>query len=241
MVNRAGFDPKPYNEATLNNLPQGHEDWPNTWTLHGPELSLVAAPGRIIRGVVKDIDTGKQRAGVKVYLDVLGLDGNHTLPAITDAEGRYEIRGAHKATRYSLDVLTDNVAGYLSCQVHVDDKPGNDHVNADIGVKRGVIVTGKLLDAVTMKPLVGRIWLGVLSDNPFAPKYPNPGNRMYADTGTTPDGVFRIVSIPGPVILMGGVSRQRFAYKPPIPDPKYPQYFTDEQPIFPSFHGAGAS
>jgi protocatechuate 3,4-dioxygenase beta subunit len=50
---------------------------------------------------------------------------------------------------------------------------------------------------------------------------------------TAADGIFRIVSIPGPVILMGGPNfwkmpekeQARDWYKPPVADPKYPQYF----------------
>jgi hypothetical protein len=50
---------------------------------------------------------------------------------------------------------------------------------------------------------------------------------------TSDDGTFRIVSIPGPVLLMGGsASRgrpeglpERVKYKPAAPDPGYPRYF----------------
>jgi hypothetical protein len=43
--------------------------------------------------------------------------------------------------------------------------------------------------------------------------------------GTDADGTFRMVTIPGPVLLMGGPRHTRSEYKSRIPDPKYPQYF----------------
>jgi hypothetical protein len=52
---------------------------------------------------------------------------------------------------------------------------------------------------------------------------------------TAEDGTFRIVTVPGPVLLMGGLAYgrmpggyiERMKYKPVSPDPKYPHYFTN--------------
>jgi hypothetical protein len=56
---------------------------------------------------------------------------------------------------------------------------------------------------------------------------------------TADDGTFRIVTIPGPVILMGGPDprrtpdghRARYRYRPPVPDPNYPKYFPKEREL----------
>lgn len=58
---------------------------------------------------------------------------------------------------------------------------------------------------------------------------------------TEEGGMFRIVTVPGPVLLMGGLAYgrmpggilQRMKYKPAAPDPRYPQYFT-KVPGFPA-------
>src|SRR5205823_5859216 len=44
---------------------------------------------------------------------------------------------------------------------------------------------------------------------------------------TDAEGRFRVVAIPGPVLLMGGPNHyEEFArYKPPMADPKYPELF----------------
>src|SRR5262249_32869537 len=53
------------------------------------------------------------------------------------------------------------------------------------------------------------------------------------------DGSFRIVSIPGPVLLMGGVDQEwtpdgqlvrSFRNQPPRPDARYPDYFPADHP-----------
>jgi hypothetical protein len=76
--------------------------------------------------------------------------------------------------------------------------------------------------------------VGVLHDNPFVKEFPEFGSSIfYGGVETTSDGTFRIVSIPGPVLLMGGPDywkmpekeQARDRYKPPVADPKYARYF----------------
>jgi hypothetical protein len=65
---------------------------------------------------------------------------------------------------------------------------------------------------------------------------------------TADDGAFRVVTIPGPVILMGGPDSNRlpdgpvalYRYKPVTPDPKYPRYFPKKiiEGTFATFFGA---
>jgi hypothetical protein len=61
---------------------------------------------------------------------------------------------------------------------------------------------------------------------------------------TGADFTFRVVSIPGHVLLMGGPhfygTNNRFEFKAPVPDPKYPQYFTKD-PKFVAFFGPGGA
>jgi len=109
IVNRLNFDPKPYNEAVLDNsFPSARKMFNNHWRLYGPNLSIVAEAGKILRGVVKDADTGAGRPGVVVQLTRNG--GTLVSPIVkakTDAQGRYEIRGARKAKAYMVEVASD--------------------------------------------------------------------------------------------------------------------------------------
>src|SRR5262249_30801281 len=148
----------------------------------------------------------------------------------TDAQGRYEIHGAHKARSYLVEVGSDKETGYLGRAVWAEDTPGYRPVTADIRVRKGVIVTGKMIDKSTGKPINGFVVLPDLYDNPFVKEY--SGGNFHSVIhwamsmwGTDADGVFRAVTIPGPVLLMGGPIGNKDEYKKRIPDPDYPRYF----------------
>jgi RNA polymerase sigma factor (sigma-70 family) len=240
VVNRDGFNPKEFNQTEAERFAAMNRNLGPGWlrVLHGPDLSVVAEAEKPIRGIVKDIDTGQPRAGVKVWLSREG-DTTTLLPLVlsttSDASGRYEIHGARRSKAYMLEVGSDPAAGYLACQVFVTDTAGYEPINADIAVKKGVVVTGRVIDAATRKPVVGWARAGVLSANSFVKDYPEFGSSASAGTGTAytkEDGTFRLVTIPGLVVLAGGPDSQRmphnldsFKYKPALPDPMYPQYF----------------
>ena len=203
--------------------------------LHGPEPVFVVDPGKVIRGVVRDAGTGKPWPGVEVH-----CNGNS---ATTDAAGRYEIRGVHKDNSYWLWVHADLSAGLLGQQVTVPDTDDYAPVAADIAVTRftqTAVITGRIIDAATGKGIRGDIHLAALAGNAFARMLPSLLHDYNAfNTSTAEDGTFRIVTIPGPVLLMGGVDYDwspagqaypSLKYKRATADPRYPQYFPADHP-----------
>jgi RNA polymerase sigma factor (sigma-70 family) len=218
VVNRKGFDPKPYNESKPEPARPGDPRPPlrpaGSFPLHAPDLSVVSEPEKRIRGTVTDVDTGKPRAGAKVALvrDEQESSLIH-LAAVTDAEGKYEIRGAPKALTYLLSVPVDPDTRHVATRLRVDDTAGYEPLTADIKVKKGVVITGKVIDTETKKPVRGYAKVTVLADNKFAKDYPGfvPTEGVMFSTGE--DGTFRIVTIPGPVLLVGGASGDRDKYK----------------------------
>jgi RNA polymerase sigma factor (sigma-70 family) len=250
VVNRPGFDPAPYNEATRNNaskyfVERGDE---LRWLLHAPEFTLVAEAEKPIHGVVVDADTGKPRPGVEVALTRFGDGLVHVIPkAKTDANGQYQLHGARKLKDYMVEVQADPEAGYMASQARASDTPGYEPIMIDVRVMNGVVITGRVIDKSTGETLPGLVMAAVLSDNPFAKKYPEFGSSgSFPLESTRDDGTFRIVSIPGPVLLMGGPDRRWgrvsdldcFRYKGPVPDPKYPQYF-NVRGGFPEYYRVG--
>ncbi len=185
-------------------------------------------PGKNIRGVVREEGTGKPWPGVEVH-------GPGRQSARTDATGRYEIRGLSKAGPYTLWVNSDLAAGLLGRQVKVPDTNGYAPVSADITVPRitqTAVITGRIIDSSTGKAIRGDVHLGILADNAFARAHPEL--HHISSVSTAADGTFRIVTIPGPILLMGGVDSEWTAsgqlircskYKPATPDARYPQYF----------------
>jgi RNA polymerase sigma factor (sigma-70 family) len=206
VVNRAGFDPKPYNQAMRDKLPK-YPGLELDVLLSGPEPAVVVEPDKPIRGVVRDKDTGKPRVGVMVVEARDGLEEAVWRPRLygtTDAEGRYEIRGGRKSRGYWVKVSADLTTGHVAAQVKGDDTPGYEPVTINIEVKKGVIVTGRVIDKPTGKALPGWASVSVLEDNKFVKDYPEFGQDWFASGGTRPDGTFRCVTIPGQVTLTGG-------------------------------------
>jgi RNA polymerase sigma factor (sigma-70 family) len=239
VVNRAGFDPRPYNQASADNVPRGLERLGPGWLLYGPDLSLVAEAEKPIRGTVTAADTGKPRPGVTVWLTRNGSDlAPIIVSAKTDAQGRYELRGARKASAYMVELKGDPADGYMACQARAADTPGYQPVTLDVRVARGVVVSGRVLDRSTGKPVPGFAMAAVLSGNSFVKDYPEFDASAWVGTEQTgDDGTFRVVTIPGPVLLMGGPDARRAAdywqtvharYKPVKPDPDHPKYFSKQ-------------
>jgi len=227
---REKFDPKEYNDALVKNAQSGFGNGKPRWRLYGADFTLINEREKLIRGRVFDVDTGKPRVGISVRLT--RTDGGDLLQvapgATTDKDGRYEIHGAKKAKAYMVQVEADATVGYMQSQAHSGDNSGYDPLTIDIGVKKGVIVTGRLIDKGTGKPVVGYAMAGIPQGNPSVKDYPEFGSHShFAFENTDGEGRFRVVALPGPVLLMGIPQRyEDFAkYKPPEADPKYPQLF----------------
>ena len=65
LITRSGFDPKPYNDAAARVGRSGGAP-----LLYGPTFDYVATPSRFIEGNIRDQDTGKPIAGVRVSCSV---------------------------------------------------------------------------------------------------------------------------------------------------------------------------
>jgi hypothetical protein len=68
----------------------------------------------------------------------------------------------------------------------------------------------------------------VLVNNPFVKKYPPCLHSATSDRfRTDKDGRFRVVTLPGPVLLMAKPEAEGVSFKPAA-DPRYPDYFSVE-------------
>lgn len=234
-LNRDGFDPAPFNKTARSHK---YKEFGGHWWLSGPDPVVVVEPEKVIRGTVTGPD-GKPRAGVRVTFTRTGQaaagahDGNgaHNA-AVTDANGKYEIRGAKKHKGYMVECPPDPAAGLLPRQEYAADTPGYEPVTIDLKCARGVVVAGTVRNKATGQPVVSHMYVDVLANNPFVEKYP----RFMDAAGSFSDlyrtdaaGRFRVVTIPGPVLLTAAPDREeRGDFKPPVPDPKYPAHFHRE-------------
>jgi RNA polymerase sigma factor (sigma-70 family) len=234
VANRAGLDPKPFNQAIFDHVQKGHMNY--RWSLlSGPDVSVVAEEEKVIRGVVTDADTGKGQSGMIVRLPRDSDEIIHYPPeAKTDAQGRYEIHGVRKTKRYLLCVDDNKDTGHMPSQVWADDTVAHQPVHADIQVKKGVVITGRIIDGATGEALPGSVMGVVLRGNPFGKDYPRFDEFHGLGQQNSFDRIdgnqaFRIVAIPGPMLLMGKTEgAEKAVYKYIGGDAvKYPQYFTD--------------
>ncbi len=233
VITREGFEPKPYNNVTLSLRPTHGEklSWSYNPMLSAPDFTVAAEGEKPIRGRLTDAKTGLPRAGVQVIIDQDDDISRRRLKATTDADGKYEIHGAQKSSTYQVDTKTDATNGYLPCSVEAKDTVGYEPVVTNIACPKGVVVKGTIRDKATGQPIAGCIQIAVLADNPYLKNYATRG--AFADrTYTKADGAYRVVMIPGPMLLLGGTDGKGYSdhYKPARPDPKYPQLFkVDDQ------------
>jgi protocatechuate 3,4-dioxygenase beta subunit len=180
----------------------------------GPEFTLPLTPAVPVSGVVRDA-AKKPLAGVRVRgqvdLSDSDLNGWLVLPdleTVTDAEGRYVLDGLPKAKKYVF--LADPKPGEPSTHhfvVHDDGAPGIAPVTVDFDLPRGVVLTGRITDMKTGKPVRGCVFYRPLWSNKWVeehPGYDSPGlGPWYADAQnwTDADGRFTLTVVPGPGIL----------------------------------------
>ncbi|MDY3550972.1 sigma-70 family RNA polymerase sigma factor [Gemmata sp. JC717] len=232
VATRAGLDVKPLNEATLRLQPKTGErlTWDFNPILSAPNFTLPLEAEKPVRGRVTDAKTGKPRAGVEVTMSSdngVTRVGHRTT---TDADGRYELHGVKKLPTYGVSVREDVEGGYLPAQTEVKDTVGHEPVIADIACQRGVVVTGTVRNKATGRPVPGaRLSAHVLAGNTFAKRYPSLGRYASLENADgRADGTYRILVIPGPVLLTCGNGEYgvHALYGPPKPDPAYPHLFT---------------
>jgi RNA polymerase sigma factor (sigma-70 family) len=171
------------------------------YTAYGASFDHVAAPAKPIAGVVRDKDTGKPLAGVKV-----SIDGGPFLQAVTDQEGRYRLDNLPNAAdnpSFGLPLLArpPEDQPYLVGFREVKRGPGLDPTAVNFELKRGVWVQGKVTDQATGRPVRAHVQYHAGPDNPHRKdladftRFPSLPTDLYV---TRADGTFRVPALPGP-------------------------------------------
>jgi RNA polymerase sigma factor (sigma-70 family) len=169
-------------------------------------FDYLAAPDRPIRGVVRDKETGKPVAGVRVE------SFGNTRPTETDKEGRYELLGYAKSKTYFLTATPGAGQPYFNASPRVPDTPGFTPLVADIDLIRGVQVRGRVTDKQTGRPFRGAdIRVFTLYPNPHAREGVGESASGVSSAVSGPDGSYSAVALPGPGIV--AVIAPGFDYK----------------------------
>ncbi len=173
-----------------------------TTTYYGANFRHAAAPTKPIVGVVRDKDTKLPLAGITIRSHKLAnnpVGGNHIVQTTTDAQGRYRLTGMPKGEGNFIQVVPGRDQPYLISLVGKDvpDSPGLDPVTADIELKRGIWIEGRITDKVTGKPLLGHVSYFAQPNNANTNDYA-PRGIVYSRAGTNEDGSYRVAGMPGP-------------------------------------------
>ena len=177
-------------------------------TYYPNEFTHVAGPSQPVIGKVTDADTGEPVVGITVKADRVaghplgGGPESGALRAVTDSEGHYKIEG-FPIGRNSLILLPNANSPYLTggftAKTNADTAP----LIKDVKAKKGVLVTGKVIDGETRKAVQGYVQCYAQSDNPHVKDAPmfKRGNTRYLNR-TDREGNFSISVLPGQSVLV---------------------------------------
>lgn len=170
------------------------------------ETSLGSA--QPIEGVVRDADTGAPLPGVRIVshsfagTNFVGTDDIWTM---TDSEGHYRLEGMPRGEGNMIVAIPADGQPYLMQQFTVPSAVNAEQVHFDLPLKRGVIITGRVSDKETGRPVHGRIVYLPYPSNPHAKDLPQfksynlhgPEDRFITDE----HGHFQVVGLPGAGIV----------------------------------------
>jgi RNA polymerase sigma factor (sigma-70 family) len=204
-------------------------------TYYGAAFRHAAAPTKPIVGVVRDIDTRKPLAGVTIRSLSLKISpGSYRqfdlVRTTTDAQGRYRLTGMPKRDGNQIAAISDRDQPYVPTHKDIADSPGLDPMTADIELKRGVWIEGKITDKVTGQPLRGTVEYFAMNGNPNLRDFPGfDGTFPFIDAGvrTKEDGSYRVVGLPGPGLVAAYPSKNHYLRAPERED----EYGTKENSL----------
>jgi len=169
-------------------------------SMYYANFSHVGVPGRTLRGVVTDVETGGPVAGVRVTTYSSWKSRKH--PSVTAADGRFEITGVPKSDDYRLQFEPAD-SRHFNKEVVVADTEGLAAIDANITLATGISAVGRVTDAETGEPVSGSVV--------YSPLFPNEhvvrlGNDLEianpaASTRIVEDGRYELRVLPGPGVI----------------------------------------
>ncbi len=183
---------------------------PGAQTVYGSDFIYTAKPGRPVEGMVRDATTKQPIAGISVQSwRFAGSDfvSTRELKAVSDLNGRFRIVGMPKGAGNIVIAVAGDDQPYFMREVSVGDPPGIDPVAVEIELHRGVMITGKITDKSSGKPVAGaRLHYMPFLENTFVqglPEFDKDGNvDGFQERYTTKaDGTYQLVGMPGRAIV----------------------------------------
>jgi RNA polymerase sigma factor (sigma-70 family) len=183
---------------------------------YGPRFDHVAGPTQVVVGTVRDRDTGKPLAGVRVQgTNSFSNKDRFVVGTTSDAEGHYRLSGLPRQREGgpwsdAVVALPPRDKPYLTARLPLGDPPGPGALTLDFALKQGVWVTGRITDQGTGKPTRGAVAYFVFQDNPHLNEVPDLSFGPH--NGQVPcdrDGRYRLPAMPGRGLVAARASEDR--------------------------------
>lgn len=171
-------------------------------TVYGTMLEVTASPDQPIEGIVRDAENGAPLPGVRVEsLSFAGQDWSRPrlLGTTTDSFGHYVLTGMPKGQGNEIIAIPNDKQPYLMRKMQVPEQRGAEPARVDVDLHRGIWISGRVIDKVTQKGVLARMYYWPFRSNEFARNLPELSERYgFEDRyATRPDGAFRLVGLPG--------------------------------------------
>jgi hypothetical protein len=198
-------------------LTEDKEDAQYSLDYYGATFTHVALPTRAVVGVVRDKETKKPLAGIRVQSYRTASKPSTETPLVetlTDAQGRYRLVGMlPQGKGYSNKVVAVSPEDkpYLAASRDIGVANGLEDLTVDFELKRGTWLRGKVVDHRTGKPLRCYVAYNVFEDNPHNQ---DPFALFVSPTVTMTgeDGTFRLLILPGRGLIGAGVEDDRYCF-----------------------------
>ncbi|MFK7821985.1 MAG: carboxypeptidase-like regulatory domain-containing protein, partial [Planctomycetaceae bacterium] len=169
-------------------------------TIHANDFSFVMAPSNPVRGRITDLDTGQPIVDVVVrptYVRRFSRRRTEDFAAITDKDGRYEIRGLPIKKDIEIEAFTTNDVPWVPAGTEVDTTKPGESLKADIGMKKGLWAKGRIYDATDGGPFTGSVQYFWFGGDGMRKQYPGADKVSRASRyHTNVRGEFRIPVMP---------------------------------------------
>ena len=156
-------------QVVTGSFPKDRPSLASSYPVYDARFEHPCKPGKSMTGVVRGIDTGLPLAGIRV----IARGGGPDFWVTTDQDGRYRIDGISKQFLYEVYASALETISLISSRKRsVQDSSGYESMTADIGMARGVVVTGRLIDRGTNRPVLASVSYAALRNNPHWPRVP---------------------------------------------------------------------
>ncbi len=161
---------------------------------YGRRITHIATAERPVTGVVRDANTGAPIAGLTLEaafgVNATGRGARH-VRAVTDADGRYELRGLRKADDGRVCVRESLALGYAGTDRALPNPPGLDPLIQDFEVHPAVRLRVRIIEQGTGTPTEADVVYSPARDNP------NLRTRGIRSVHTNPSALHELLALPG--------------------------------------------